>query len=187
MPSGWVVQGTSLMEGYTRLVSDNDLLGLREEVQVMAGRSRELFQRITAGQGESGLAWKGLLEDVAEVRVAIESGDSAKLAAALGSMQGTITRAAGTEQAWTEWQANLANLSRVKESEQRRMERAQILMSVDRVMVIVRMIAALAVRCITERPRLSEFERELVTIVEGQGASEHVKALLMQSAEPVPG
>jgi hypothetical protein len=71
-------------------------------------------------------------------------------------------------EAWQEWERNAYLLVRLKDGEQKHLEREQTAMSIDKVYTLVGLVGALACRFIRDREDLAAFEHELSAIIEGE-------------------
>jgi hypothetical protein len=161
--------GSRILDSYEHLRTDGDLTGLREEIAVSASRSRELLSRATAETGESASAWRAAADAFRTLERAVTTGGKEEeIHAAIRELQGILTRGAGKERAWEEWERNAHLLLRLKDGEQKRIEREHTAITTDKMLQMMGLVGALAVRFIRDRKDLAAFEHELSAIIEGE-------------------
>lgn len=142
---------------YRQAYNDEELLEIRGDVALFAARQGELAERVDTG--EAGYLWRELREAWASLQAsqndakkAGEMGDDAALAAAreksaaaLSSVGRMIVRGADNEKSWDELLTTTERLVRVKESEMRRLDRLNQVLTLEQVVIIFgQMHAALA-------------------------------------------
>ena len=157
----------SLLKGYLALQTDEEILSLQEQIRLWTGRERVLVERLT-DHGESSEAWKAVHAAMREAREAERSGDAAKLAQVLTSLEAIATRGVGIEAAWRDLDRCHETLRKLKEAERKKVESDHAMLSMDRVVHLAGMLTALALKCITEDTKREEFAEGVHQLSQGK-------------------
>lgn len=161
---------TRLAARYEQSRTDAELLDLREEVSLTDARLADLLAKVDTG--ESGAKWKALRKTHNELMEAILGGDSTKLMAVVRVMGRMVDEGTHDADLWDEIFTAVEQRRRLVESERKRLEQMEQLVTVSEMMVLASALLSSIQAHVSDRRALaaisSDFAR-LVTI-DGQTA-----------------
>jgi hypothetical protein len=125
----------NLRTRYEESLDDPQLLELRSEVALLDARLGELLEK--ADTGENRKLWSRVSTLWAQYRRALEAGEAAEQDRLTGLLTATITDGQGEAQAWLEIQKSLELRRKLADTEQRRMQTAQQMVTVEQAIALV--------------------------------------------------
>lgn len=159
---------TRMLANYQEALADPDVLAMHEELAVLLARIADLLARVDTG--ESGAHWRGIRQGLADVRRATQRQDTAAAAAALREMERLADLGVADYRAWQEVLTTIELYRRLVDTERRRLEAAQQMITTDRSMLLVAALVDAVRRHVDDRRVLDAIGRELDRLVVADGA-----------------
>lgn len=157
-----------MLANYQEALADPDVLAMHEELAVLLARIADLLARVDTG--ESGAHWRGIRQGLADVRRATQRQDTAAAAAALREMERLADLGVADYRAWQEVLTTIELYRRLVDTERRRLEAAQQMITTDRSMLLVAALVDAVRRHVDDRRVLDAIGRELDRLVVADGA-----------------
>ena len=168
------VLGGALRRGYEAIKTDEELLSCREQIKLWIGRERQLVERLSSADGS--MNEKVVREAMANVddvghMPAGTDDEKARRATALGQAMGKLREAvhqlSDDEAAWRQVESAGRMLVRFRREERRLMEAKHLMMSVDKVIYLVALLTAVAMKYIAEPGRRAQFCEDAKLLSDG--------------------
>ena len=159
---------TRMLGNYQAALSDPDLVALREELALVTARESDLLSRVDTG--EAGAHWHGIRQALADFRSAQRREDGAAAASALREMERLVDLGIADYRAWAELLGAIESRRRLAETERRRLEAMQQMITTERAMLLVAALVDAVRRHVDDRRVLDAIGREVEKIVVVEGA-----------------
>lgn len=165
---------TRMLANYEAALTDPELVALREELAVITAREADLLGRVDSG--EAGAHWNGIRDALADFRRAQRRDDAVGAASALRDMERLVDLGIADYQAWAELLRAIETRRRLAETERRRLEAMEQMITSERAMLLVAALVDAVRRHVHDRDVLDAIGREVeqLVAVEGVAASERV-------------
>ncbi len=160
--------GGALLKGYEALKTDDDLVSNQEDIRLWTGRQLQLVERLGATGVDGPGDWRALRETCRDVEAAAaladETGsekDRRALARAMEAHRHAVHEVADREQVWGEELASCTvMLMKLRREERRLRESRHMSMSVDKVLYLVGLLTAVAMKYITDPAERAKFAED---------------------------
>jgi hypothetical protein len=147
-----------LREAAEVYVNDENLLELRGEIAVLRSRNRQLYRQLSAGAP----AWKGMVEKLNDLRLAMATGANASIPGIMGEMDELVRKGAGESSIWAEIRKNKEMIRRSVDSERKRLEALRVYMEPGKVTALVMSLTEMLRRRLRGHPQiLSELVEDI--------------------------
>lgn len=151
-----------LLTRYDESRKDETLLDLREEVSLTDARVADLLTKVDTG--ESGAKWKALRKAHLELMDAITSGDSVMLTASVRAIGRMIEDGNRENDLWIEIFAAVEQRRRLVESERKRLEQMEQLVTVSEMMVLASALLSSIQTHVTDRRALAAISNDFARL-----------------------
>lgn len=157
------VLGGALQRGYEAIQTDEELLSCREQIKLWTGRERLLVEQLS---GDGTMSEQAVRETMAKVDAvaAMPAGTeketkarAAALTTAWEAHRQAVQRLSADVVAWREVEKAGRMLVRFRREERRLMEAKHVMMSVDKVLWLVALLTAVAMKYILEDVQRAQF------------------------------
>lgn len=159
---------TRLLAQYEAALADPDLIALREELALATAREGDLLTRVDSG--EAGAHWRGIRGALADFRKAQRRDDAPAAAGALREMERLTDLGIADDQAWAELFDVIEARRRLADTERRRLESMQQMITTERAMLLVAALVDAVRRHVDDRQVLDAIGRELERLVVTDGS-----------------
>jgi hypothetical protein len=143
-------------------------VALREELALVTAREADLLGRVDTG--EAGAHWRGIRQALADFRGAQRREDGAAAGSALREMERLVDLGIADYRAWAELLATIETRRRLADTERRRLEAMQQMITTERAMLLVAALVDAVRRHVDDRRILDAIGREVEQIVVVNGA-----------------
>lgn len=150
---------TRLLARYRAAERDPDLTSLRSELALVDARLTDLLSRVDTG--ESGAAWRALLQAHRAFKRFQATGDVAQMRTALAALQGRLEESAPDYEAWREIQELLEQRRKLADSETKRLVVLQRMISAEQLTLMLGVIVDIVSQHITDRAVVSAIATDL--------------------------
>jgi len=150
---------TRMLASYQAALADPEMLALHEELAVVTAREADLIARVDTG--EAGAVWQGMRKALADFRTAQRREDGAGAASALREMERLVDVGAADYRAWAELLTTIEARRRLVDTERRRLEAAQQMITTERAMLLVAALVDAVRRHVDDRAVLDAIGREV--------------------------
>ena len=148
---------------YEEAQTDDELLGLREEVALTDSRLSDLLGRVDTG--ESGDAWKQADRALSEFRKALAKDDPTSRAVAFDALKSAIDSGRSDYTAWDEIHKLIEQRRRLVESERRHLEQMGQMVAVSQIMLLIGQLTALIREHVHDRDTLKKLSTGINRII----------------------
>lgn len=159
---------TRLLAQYEAALDDPDMIALHEELALVTAREGDLLGRVDTG--EAGAHWRGIRDALADFRRAQRRDDAPAAAAALREMERLTDLGIADYQAWAELFDTIEARRRLADTERRRLEAMQQVITTERAMLLVAALVDTVRRHVDDRQVLGAIGRDLARLVDAHGA-----------------
>lgn len=159
---------TRLLARYQAALTDPDLVAVREELAILTARIADLLSRIDTS--EAGEHWRGIRAALAAFRRAQRRDDAPAAAAALREMERLTDLALADYEVWSELLDAIEARRKLADTERRRLESMQQMITTERAMLLVAALVDAVRRHVEDRGVLDAIGRELERLVAADGA-----------------
>lgn len=154
---------TRLQARYEEAEKDPELLNLRGEISLLDARLAELLGKLDSG--ESGLLWKDLQKQNAELQLAKSTGDTIGAMQALNEISSLIDRGSREWMIWGEIGGIVEQRRRLVESERKRLVEMNQIITIEQAMTLITSVGAIVRKYVLDDPTRKAIAYELSTIV----------------------
>ncbi len=157
------VLGGALQRGYEAIQTDEELLSCREQIKLWTGRERQLIEQLSGGTTMNEKEVRESMAKVDDVGLMPSKTDDEKqkcgraLAAALDEHRLAVGRLADDELAWRQVEAAGRMLVRFRREERRLMEAKHLMMSIDKVLYLIGLVTAVAMKYMIDPVQRAQF------------------------------
>ena len=152
-----------MAEKYQESINDPELLALDAEISLVDARLEDLLSRVDTG--ESGALWKTAQSVFFDFRNANASGDQDKMTVALTELNRILNLGVDDYKAWDEIGNMLEQRRKLSESERKRRMDMEVVITVERQMVLLGAVVALIKDNVTDRKSLQAISTGLGELV----------------------
>lgn len=152
-----------MAEKYQESINDPELLALDAEISLVDARLEDLLSRVDTG--ESGALWKTAQSVFFDFRNANASGDQDKMTVALTELNRILNLGVDDYKAWDEIGNMLEQRRKLSESERKRRMDMEVVITVERQMVLLGAVVALIKENVTDRKSLQAISTGLGELV----------------------
>ena len=152
-----------MAEKYKESINDPELLALDAEISLVDARLEDLLSRVDTG--ESGALWKTAQSVFYDFRNANASGDQDKMTVALTELNRILNLGVDDYKAWDEIGNMLEQRRKLSESERKRRMDMEVVITVERQMVLLGAVVALIKENVTDRKSLQAISTGLGELV----------------------
>ena len=158
------VLGGALLRGYEAIKTDEELLSCREQIRLWTGRERQLVEQLSSEAG--GMSEKEVREtmvrvdEVATMPAGTESERQRRGAALLQAWdahRAAVRRLSDDVTAWRQVEVAGRMLVRFRREERRLMEVKHLQLSIDKVLYLIALLTAVAMKYIVEPGQRAQF------------------------------
>jgi hypothetical protein len=146
---------------YQEALADGDLLALRDELALLDTRLNELLERVDSADSEQ--RWKRARKALADYLGA----DGAQQQVALQTLEDTMESGAADYAIWTAIQDVIEQRRRVADSERKRLEAMQQMMTTEQAMTLLAAVTDTIRRHVVDRPILAAISADFGRLVAG--------------------
>lgn len=157
------VLGGALRRGYESIQSDEDLLSCREQIRLWSGRERQLVEQLSKDGTIDAAAVRASMakvDDVEKMPADTEKQQKkrgAALVAAWDKLRQDVAQLDENEKAWREVERVGRMLVRFRREERRLMEAKHAVLAIDKVLYLMALLTAVAMKYVTDPVRRSQF------------------------------
>lgn len=159
---------TRLLAHYQAALDDPETIALREELALLFAREGDLLGRVDTS--EAGAHWRGVRDALADFRRAQRRDDAPSAAGALREMERLTDLGLADYEAWAELRDTIEARRRLADTERRRLEAMQQMITTERAMLLVAALVDAVRRHVDDRQVLDAIGRELERLVVADGA-----------------
>lgn len=152
-----------MAEKYQESINDPELLALDAEISLVDARLEDLLSRVDTG--ESGALWKTAQSVFFDFRNANASRDQDKMTVALTELNRILNLGVDDYKAWDEIGNMLEQRRKLSESERKRRMDMEVVITVERQMVLLGAVVALIKENVTDRKSLQAISTGLGELV----------------------
>ena len=152
-----------MAEKYQESINDPELLALDAEISLVDARLEDLLSRVDTG--ESGALWKTAQSVFYDFRNANASGDQDKMTVALTELNRILNLGVDDYKAWDEIGNMLEQRRKLSESERKRRMDMEVVITVERQMVLLGAVVALIKENVTDRKSLQAISTGLGELI----------------------
>ena len=152
-----------MAEKYQESINDPELLALDAEISLVDARLEDLLSRVDTG--ESGALWKTAQSAFFDFRNANASADQDKMTVALTELNRILNLGVNDYKAWDEIGNMLEQRRKLSESERKRRMDMEVVITVERQMVLIGAVVALIKENVTDRKSLQAISTGLGELV----------------------
>ncbi len=174
---------TQLVSRYRQAIKDPELLSVRDDVGLVDTRLADVLKKLNSA--ETGQRWKDTQKAFNELRRAMDTKDSVKLASAGVELDALIQGGADEAQAWQEIVMLLEQRRKLVESERKRLVEMQQMITAEQAMLFLNRVVDAVRTHVKDRPTLTAIANEFAAIanlkvlqlIDGDGAESSDSAM----------
>ena len=152
-----------LSERYHESINDPEILALKMDISLVDARLEDLLSRVDTG--ESGALWKTAQSVFLDFRSANASGDADKMAVALTGLNRILNLGVDDYKAWDEIGGMLEQRRKLVESERKRLIDMEMVITVERQMILLAGVVSIIKDNVTDRKTLSAISADIRKLV----------------------
>jgi hypothetical protein len=153
-----------LLSRYKEALSDPDLLELRSEIALVDARIKHLLDSVEAG--ESGALWRKASKAYEELQEAQAKRDPAAAAAAYKALGDVIRQGVGEWATWDEVGKQIDRRRQLVESERRRLEAMQQMITAERAMILLSAVTDIIRKNVTDKDTLRSISDDIRALLD---------------------
>ncbi|MBD2060654.1 hypothetical protein H6F88_32445 [Oculatella sp. FACHB-28] len=159
-----------LIEQYEASANDEELLSLREEVQLIDARMIDMLKRVEGGDSEE--IWKRLKAEFQTFEDAMKQNDQGAVTAALAEVRRLIKRGLGDYAAWNEVKALMEQRRRLVESERKRLLDMQQFITAEKALLLISSLTEVIKKHVKDRAALAAISTEFIRLTGSPNSGE---------------
>ncbi len=152
-----------LSERYHESINDPEILALKMDISLVDARLDDLLSRVDTG--ESGALWKTAHSAFIDFRSANASGDQDKMTVALTELNRILNLGVQDYKAWDEIGTMLEQRRKLVESERKRLLDMEMVITVERQMILLAGVVSIIKDNVTDRKILSAISADIRKLV----------------------
>lgn len=158
---------TRMLDNYEEYLQDSEIIAIRETMSLAYARLADLLGRVD--KGESGLLWKKARECFKSLKKSMSDKDIDGTRAAMSELEKLITHGISDYAIWREVYEVSELIRRQSETEQKRLEKAQQMISTERVLVLISAVAGIIEEEIRDNSTRAIIAQRIYKLMERNG------------------
>lgn len=160
---------TRLAADYQAAREDPELISLRDQIALVRARQADILRRVDTG--EASAMWEKLATAAQAFHDAAARGDPSGSLVAAQEMARLATKGRGEWRTWRDLFEAIELDRRLTDSERRRLEAIQEMLSADRLMLIVGALVDSVRRHVSDRAQIARIQADIGQLLGGGGGS----------------